>query len=111
MPQGMTGLPNMSPQMAQQQRMPSAPQMPPLNPMPIQSHDNGLLQMLLGSSMNGQNGQALGLLKMLAQMQKPQSGMPPNPFASGMAGMAGGQGMQMPPWLGLGQMFGQTGQN
>lgn len=115
MPQGIAGgpgypgIPNMAPQ-----RMPSMtgsplPQMPQ---NPIQTHDNGLLQMLLGPSMNGQNGQALGLLKMLAQMPhstppinpqgmlQPIPGGPPPFFSPQQAAALGQQAPQMPPNFG-----------
>lgn len=88
---GMTpGAPSMAPQFPQMQRpmggAPMAPQMQ--GPMPPQS--NGLLSMLLGG--NGQGGQALGLLKMLAQ-GAPQSAQPQNPMPPMPPQMPLGSGM------------------
>lgn len=62
-PQQPQGMPNMAPQLPMQQRpMMQAPMMPSMQ-APTPPQQNGLLSMLLG----GQGGQALGLLKMLAQ--------------------------------------------
>lgn len=83
-------MPNMAPQMPQTQRQPAMAPMMPMPAMQPQMHDNGLLQLLLGPAMNGQNGQALGLLKMLAQGMPQQAQIMPAVAGTGMRPPAGG---------------------
>lgn len=93
-PQQPQGMPNMAPQVPMQQRPMIPPPMTPAMQAPTPPQQNGLLSMLLG----GQGGQALGLLKMLAQ--GPQSASQQAAQAMGgaqpAAPMGIPQGAQMP---------------